>query len=349
MEESNAEVEARLAAQLLALGEDDASPADPMAYTQEIGEAARIKDRARQVVGSALEGVREGKPVVVGPVEGVVREILDSIHRNPDAMLSLSMLKKRDDYTYLHSVNMGVLLVTYCREMEMEEEEIIAVGLGGMLHDIGKMRISSRILDKPGSLLKQEWLQVKRHVELGQRLLERTPGIKQVSLEVASQHHERLDGSGYPNRLKGEAITRIGQMSAIVDIYDAITSSSSYRKGKDPHLVLKQMMGWRGTLLENALLQKFVHCVGVYPIGSLVRLKNGLIGVVIASNPGALLEPVVNLIIDARKKVQIEPRVVDLLIHKGQKEGGYQIEKLESLKEWKVNPRQFMPMPDCFK
>jgi putative nucleotidyltransferase with HDIG domain len=349
--QTQAEIEEQLAAQLLDLGDEPSeisAPVPSVTFKKELKKATKIKDRARLVIGSSLEDVRMGQQVALGPVKEVIHDIIESVHRNPDAILSLSMLKKRDDYTFMHSVNFGVLIISLCHNMKMKPDDIAAVGLGGMLHDIGKMRIPSKILNKPGALTSKELLQVRRHVEQGARILERTPGIQQTSIQVASLHHERLDGSGYPNALKGDEINLIGRIAAIIDVYDAITSTSCYRKSLDPHLVLKKMMGFRGRLVDDELLQTFINCIGIYPIGSLVKLENGLIGVVIRSNPGSLLHPVINVIIDSKKKKRIKPEEFDLLAYKGDKKSGYKIKKLESIKEWKVDPRKFMPIPDSF-
>jgi HD-GYP domain-containing protein (c-di-GMP phosphodiesterase class II) len=344
-----AEIEAQLAAQLMDLDDDD-EPALTKSelFGQEINRAAKIKEQARRVVGDVLGDARAGRPIDVAPVGDVVQDIIASIQRNPDAILSLCMLKKKDDYTFMHSVNVGVLLIAFCCSLEMDKKELADIGMGGMLFDIGKMRISNRILSKPGPLTKEEFSEARRHVELGKRLLERTPGITQESIQIASLHHERLDGSGYPYGLKGDEISDIGQMAAIVDVYDAITSTSSYRQGIDPNLVLKKMMRWRGTLFDNHLLQQFVHFVGIYPMGSLVQLENGLIGVVIRPNPGSLLHPVINIIIDSKEKKYLKPQEMDLLIYKNDKKSGYKIKKLESAADWKVDPRKFMPMPENF-
>ncbi len=347
------DVEAQLAAQMRDLEDDEPEPSLPQVagatvpFKEEVTKAAKIKDRARLVIGNVLEDARLGKQVTLAPVKETVQEIIESVHRNPDAILSLSMLKKRDDYTFMHSVNFGVLMISVFRNMGMKDEDIATVGIGGMLHDIGKMRVPARILNKPGPLTSKELVQIRRHVSLGIRLLERTPGIHQGSLQVAKMHHERIDGSGYPSGLSGDEIGLIGRMSAIVDVYDAMTSSSVYRKRLDPHLVLKKMMGFRGTLLDDELLQQFINCIGIYPMGSLVQLDNGLIGVVTRSNPGSLLHPVVNVIIDSKKKRQIKPQEIDLFAYKGEK-GGYKIKKLESNADWKVDPRKYMPTPESY-
>ena len=336
-------VEAGLAAQLLEL-EDDGQPfPNCIPYGQDIEKAVQIKDRASLVANKVFQNVRMGKPVTLEPVKDSVHAIIDSIQHNPDSLLSLLMLKNHDEYTFMHSVNACILLTAFCQSLQMDENITAAVGIGGILHDIGKARISNQILDKPGPLTNSEFARVRRHVEFGTHILERTPNIHQTSIQVVSQHHERLDGSGYPHGLKGDQITRIGQMVAIVDIYDAITTTTSYHKGKQPHDVLKEMMSWRNTLIDDTLLQQFVHCVGIYPIGTVVMLENGLIGVVTRPNRESLLHPTINIIIDSQKKKGLPPKEVDLFVFRGDSENGYQIKNLASLDDWGVDPHKFIP------
>ncbi|MBF0358595.1 MAG: HD-GYP domain-containing protein [Magnetococcales bacterium] len=344
--EKHESVDEILAAQIRELEDDEPNFYTP--FEQELSQAAKIHNHARYVVGGALEDARAGRQMSLATVGDVVDDIIASIRRNPDAILALSMLKRKDDYTFMHSVNVGVLLISFCCSMGMDEEDIFAIGIGGMLFDVGKMRIPNRILNKPGPLSDQEFSLARRHVEIGRRLLECTPGIHNLSLQVAALHHERMDGSGYPAGLKGEQITKIGQMAAIVDVYDAITSTSSYRKGREPNLVLKKMLSWRGSLFDGDLVQNFIQLVGVYPVGSLVRLDNGLIGVVVRPNPVNSLYPVVNVIINANKKKFIKPYEVDLAVYKDSKEGGYKIKSFEPTSEWKVEPGKFISLPEGF-
>ncbi len=336
-------VEAALAAQV---GEMPAPKDVP--FEREIHKAAKVQDRTRQVVGDLMKDVRLGKQVTLAPVRMAVQEMAESMLRNPDAMLSLSMLRKKDDYTFMHSVNTGVILMAFCRSMEMDENTVHEAGIGGMLHDIGKMRIPERILNKPGPLNDQEQRAMDRHVPLGLRVLERTPGMSETVLKITAQHHERKDGSGYPKGLKGDQVSLIGQMAAIADVYDTMTSASPYAPAMEPHIALQKMMAWSDNLFDNGLFQKFVYCVGIYPIGTLVKLENGLLAVVMRSNRKSLLHPVIKAIIDAERKKRIEPKEVDLLDYKDDRQSGYAIERSESLKKWGVDPRQYMAEPGVY-
>lgn len=346
------DVEKALESQLMALEDDRelAFKADlPKSFDEELTGAAEVKSHARKIVGNVLADARLGKQVALGPVQDAVRGMAESMFRNPDAILSLSLIKKRDEYTFMHSVNVGVFLMSFCRALEMDEEVIIKVGVGGMLHDIGKMRTPDAILNKAGKLSDEEFLIMKQHVSFSRQILEQTPGIPEISIFVAAQHHERFDGTGYPEGLRGDAINEFGQMAAIVDVYDAITSDRVYHKGNQPHVALKRMLDWSKNHFNNQLYQKFVQCVGIYPIGTLVRLENGLIGVVIQSNMESLLHPSIKVIIDGKVGKKLKPRDINLMDFAKETSKGFRILRSEPNDKWKVDPGQFMPKPEFYQ
>lgn len=337
-----AQVQAMLEAQLQELVVDETELEQAVPLEQELHQAAKVKDHARFLVGSILEDARLGKQVVLTPVKDAVRNMVDSMFRNPDALLSLSLIKKKDEYTFMHSVNVGVILMSFCRAMEMAEEDIIHVGVGGMLHDIGKMRTPEGILNKPGKLTDEEFAIMKQHVVYSRQILSETPGIAEISMHVAAQHHERYDGSGYPLGLQGDAINRFGQMAAIVDVYDAITSDRCYHKGNSPHLALKRMLEWSKFHFSPQLYQNFVQCVGIYPMGTLVRLENGLLAVVIRPNHESLLHPVIMVVVNSKTGQRLVPREVDLMAYQKDKQAGYVIKGHEDHAKWKINPVEFL-------
>ncbi|MBF0421798.1 MAG: HD-GYP domain-containing protein [Magnetococcales bacterium] len=346
------EVEQKLSQQLLELDDDEeisnqSNPIKP--FSEELSAAAEVKSKARKIVGHVLADARLGKQVTLAPVQDAVRGMAESMFRNPDAILSLSLIKKRDEYTFMHSVNVGVFLMSFCRALDMPEETIIKVGVGGMLHDIGKMKTPENILNKPGKLTDEEFLIMKQHVVFSRQILEQTPGIPDISIYVAAQHHERFDGTGYPSGMRGEEINEFGQMAAIVDVYDAITSDRIYHKGNPPHVALKRMLDWSTNHFNPGLYQKFVQCVGIYPIGTLVRLENQLVGVVIHSNSESLLYPVIKVILDARSGKRLNPRDINLMDHSADTGGGFRIIRPEPNDKWKIDPKHFMPKPDLFQ
>ncbi|MBF0415005.1 MAG: HD-GYP domain-containing protein [Magnetococcales bacterium] len=346
------DVEQALAEQLLELGDDEElalKGASPVPFEEELSGAAEVKSQARRIVGDVLADARLGKQVTLEPVQDAVLGMAESMFRNPDAILSLSLIKKRDEYTFMHSVNVGVFLMSFCRAMEMPEETIIKVGVGGMLHDIGKMKTPENVLNKAGKLTDEEFLLMKQHVTFSREILEQTQGISEISIFVAGQHHERFDGMGYPHGLKGDAIDEFGQMAAIVDVYDAITSDRVYHKGNPPHVALKRMLDWSKNHFNPQLYQRFVQCVGIYPIGTLVRLENDLVGIVIRSNAESLLHPVIKVIIDAKAGKKLKPKEINLMDYSGNATKGFRIVRTEPNDKWKVDPAQFMPKPEIFQ
>ena len=190
----------------------------------EIERARRLHSDANRIVRSLAQDIRLGKQIEMEQIEPLVEQMVDSIFRNQDALLPLARLKDHDSYTFQHSVSVCALLVSFGRGLKLERPLIKELAIGGLLHDVGKAKVPDAILNKPAKLTDAEFTKMKSHVVQSIIILQNTPGISQIALDVAGQHHERFDGSGYPNQLKGEEITLYGRMGAIVDVYDAITS-----------------------------------------------------------------------------------------------------------------------------
>ncbi|MBF0160550.1 MAG: HD-GYP domain-containing protein [Magnetococcales bacterium] len=348
---SQREVEAQLEAQLSELGESqqEARRYQQATMEKEMEQAAQIKRQARQMVGNILEDVRMGQQVVIGPMKDMVTQMADSMFRNRDAILSLGLIKQKDEYTFMHSVNVGVFMLSFCQTLGISSEDIVDVGLGAVLHDIGKMKTPMEVLNKPGRLSDEEFAIMRQHVTYSRRILEQCQGISEISVHVASQHHERYDGSGYPKGLKGDQINQFGQMAAIADVYDAITSDRCYHKGNSPHLALKRMMEWSQYHFNPVLFQYFVKCVGIYPMGTLVRLENDLLAVVLRPNPESLLHPVVKVMADAKQKKRLEPKEIDLMAYKDLPEKkGYIIKTHEDHTKWGVDPKNYMDNKELY-
>ena len=316
---------------------------------QEIESAFKVKKQARKVVDTVLGDARLGKQVEdVSALNHVMGDMADSLFRNRNAILSLSLIKKKDEYTFMHSVNVGVFLMSFCHTMGMDQEVVVEAGTGGMLHDIGKMKVPHAIINKTGKLTDGEFKTMKSHPDYGEELLESAKGISDMSIRVATEHHERYDGTGYTKRLKGEEISQYGQMAAIVDVYDAITSDRSYHKGMESNTALKKMLEWSKHHFNPVLFQSFIQCIGIYPVGSLVRLKNSLLGIVVENNSESLLHPVIRLIIDAGRfpNVRVEPKLINLMDYKDRPR--YKIIGIESTDKWGVDPAKYMYNPGIF-
>ena len=323
----------------------DARPAGQarVALGEELQRAANVRRQAAGLVRTVMQDARLGKAVEFDKVGPVVQNVTESILRNSGALLGLLQIKNKDDYTFLHSVSVCALLVAFCRSRGMEEGLTHQAGLGGLLHDTGKALVPDTILNKPGRLTDEEFDIVKRHPRDGYDILVKTPGIGPIPLDITLHHHERRDGSGYPDRQDEGSISELAQMAAIVDVYDAITSDRSYHKGMPAAEALRKIYEWSKFHFNPTLTQEFMRCVGIYPVGTLVLLESGRLGVVVEPHESSLLTPKVNVFFHTKKQVYIKPETVDLSKGLGFG-GGDRIVRHESAATWKVEPLRFMQL-----
>ncbi|MFK5891631.1 MAG: HD-GYP domain-containing protein [Pseudomonadota bacterium] len=279
--------------------------------SKEIHQAKVAFAEAGQVITDMMADVKMGKQVEMELVNPVINKMSESILRNENALLGLSRIRIMDKYTFEHSVSISVLLMSFAKSMAMDENIIKELGIGGLLHDIGKTLTPDEILNKPGKLTDDEFVIMRRHVVDSRIILEKTKGLSQIAIDVAAQHHERYDGTGYPDGLKGDEISLYGQMSAIVDVYDAITANRCYHKGEEPSVVLKLLMKWSKTHFNPELVQKFIQSVGIYPAGSLVLLNNHQLAKVLEVDNN-ILKPTVEVFLDTKKRAHISPKIINL-------------------------------------
>ena len=279
---------------------------------EEMSRARKVHEQAHKVVRSMMGDVRLGRAVSLEDAEPVVEAITGSVLRNSGALLGLIGIKNKDDYTFLHSVSVCTLMIAFGRSLGLAGEDLRQGGIGGLLHDLGKMKVPDAVLNKPGRLTDAEFELIKRHPGDGHAVLLETPGIGAVPLDITRHHHERLDGSGYPDRLTGDAISPMSRMAAIVDVYDAITADRCYHKGMPAAEALRKMWEWSSAHFDQKLLQAFMRCVGIYPVGSLVRLESGRLGVVTEQNEGSLLTPRLRVFFSTKSNGYIKPELIDL-------------------------------------
>jgi putative nucleotidyltransferase with HDIG domain len=303
----------------------------------EMGRAQKVQGEANKIIHNIMSDVRLGKQVQVEAVEPIVEHMTESILRNSGALLSLCRVKNKDDYTFQHSVSVCALLVTFCHAVGLDPQTIHSAGVGGLLHDIGKVRIPDKILNKPGPLTDDEFKTMKNHVVSSREILDATPGISEISILVAHQHHERHDGSGYAQGLKGDEISTIGRMAAICDVYDAITSNRVYHKGMAPHEALRKIFEWSKFHFDPLLVQQFMRAIGIYPVGTLVMLESGRIGVVLEQAESSLLQPLVKVFFDSKGGGYIDEQEVDL----AKPAAGDKIMGHETPEKWGIEPSRF--------
>ena len=273
--------------------------------------AKRIIEGTKQAVASMFDDVRMGKAINAEAASPLVEEISASLARNEGALISLVRLKASDDYTYMHSVAVCALMISLARELGLHETEVRQAGLGGLLHDIGKALIPIEVLSKPGALTEEEFKIVRLHPERGHALLQQGHITDEVILDICLHHHEKMDGTGYPFKLGGDQISLFAKMGAVCDVYDAITSNRPYKAGWEPGVSLHRMAQWENHF-DQKVFQAFVKCVGIYPIGSIVILKSGRLGLVIDQSPKSLLTPIVRVFFSTKSKTHIPMEVLDL-------------------------------------
>jgi putative nucleotidyltransferase with HDIG domain len=253
-----------------------------------------------------------GKTVNAAGAQRLVEEISDSVSRNASALISLARLKTADDYTYMHSVAVCAMMIALARQLGLDEEQTKLAGMAGLLHDLGKAAMPMEVLNKPGKLTDAEFTIIKSHPVEGHKMLQAATDVHPLVLEVCLHHHEKTDGSGYPDRLKDDDISLFAKMGAVCDVYDAITSNRPYKAGWDPAESLRKMAEWADGHFDQKVFQGFVKSLGIYPIGSLVRLTSGRIGVVMEQTGKSLTTPCVKVFFSTKSNLRITPETIDL-------------------------------------
>jgi putative nucleotidyltransferase with HDIG domain len=279
---------------------------------EEIDNAKVLLEESKQQTRVLMDAARMGVKLDLPQVEIVVEKMTDSIARNKDALVSLARIKNRDEYTYLHSLSVSALCISFGQHLDLEPGQIKALGVGGLLHDIGKVKTPLEVLNKPGPLTEREFEIMKTHVAHGDCMLRETTGISESSICVTRHHHERLDGTGYPDGLTGDQISEFGQIAAIVDIYDALSSERCYKDAMAPTDALKKLMEWSASYLNRSLVEQFITHMGIYPVGAVVRLRSGFIGVVVEQGERSLLDPVVRAVYDTKRQKLVTPFEINL-------------------------------------
>jgi HD-GYP domain-containing protein (c-di-GMP phosphodiesterase class II) len=304
---------------------------------EETQRAQRLHSEANRVIRTLMTDARLGAQIEVDRMEPLVENMVDSVFRNQNALLPLAGLKRHDNYTFEHSVSVCALMVAFARGLDLPRQTIKEIALGGLLHDVGKARVPDAILNKPAKLSATEFARMREHVAFSIQILEGTPGITTIAMQVAAQHHERYDGSGYPHHLKGDALSLYGQMSSIVDVYDAISSDRIYHKGMQPSEALRKLLEWSEHHFEPKLVHSFIRAIGIYPSGSLVRLESGKLAVVREQNEGDLLHPQVEVIYHGAQQCYLPPERIDLR-HSADRLVGH-----EEFSKWNIDPKAWLP------
>ena len=286
------------------------APVAAISCPQEMAQASAVSAHAKQEVARLFQDVRLGQAIELSEVATVVEQISASVLRHPTALISLTRLRTADEYTYIHSVSVCALMTAVARQMELPAEQVQLAGQAGLLHDVGKMRTPVEVLNKPGRLTEAEFAVMRRHPEEGVALLQQWGASAEV-IDVCLHHHEKFDGSGYPHGLAGTQISLLSRIAAVCDVYDAVSSTRPYKTAWSPAEAIRRMAEWKGHF-DPRVFQAFVKTLGIYPIGSLVRLSNEQLAVVVEQHPDSLLTPRVRVFFSARSRTPLPQRLLDL-------------------------------------
>lgn len=279
---------------------------------QELGPARAAYTGSRSLLHDAFSAVRIGRTLDAERVRGAIHSLTESVLRNPNAVLLFSQLREKGEYAESHSLDVSIYMTAFGRFLQLEQGQIELLGYLGLLQDIGKVRLPKELLEKRGRLTAGEFARAKLHVNYSAEILRTTPGLPPELPRLAMRHHERYDGSGYPNRLRGSEIGMISSIAAIVDTFDAMTVRRPYADPVPPSTAISSLYKWRDVLFDAGLVEQFIRFIGIFPVGSLVELNSGEIGVVISQNAEERLKPRVMVIRDA-KGIELRPqKLLDL-------------------------------------
>jgi cyclic di-GMP phosphodiesterase len=306
-EQSDAEVE-----QELVRSASEPSPVEHVPMEKEVARAGKTLAKSCEALADLFQQVRMGRALQDGSILPVVDDIAASVMRNAGVLTALARMRRQDNYTFMHSISVCALMVAVGNQLGFSGDQAREAGLAGLLHDIGKILIDAELLNKKGPLTDEEFAALRRHPQIGHDILATRRAAGDVVLDVCLHHHERIDGSGYPGKLAGEKIGLHARLAAVCDVYDATTSNRPYKDVWPPAHALRKMTEWSSNHFDQRLFHAFVRTVGIYPIGTLVRLKSDRLAVVVDQSEGSLLTPRVKVFFSIAANHRVSPKVLDL-------------------------------------
>lgn len=331
---------------ITSVGGNEAELADQeqRSFQQELKVARKLHLRTREFIDKALEDSRLGQSVDTEIARELVSEIAASITRSPNAMIWLTHMKERDEYTSTHCMNVCIMSLSFGRCLGLKKSDLEILGLGALLHDIGKMRIPLEILNKPGKLTAEEFEIMKTHPVEGHTILvQQDDSFPLEALDIVKHHHERRNGKGYPAGLEGDLINNLTRIVAIVDVYDAITSDRVYHDAITPYDALKNMYDWINEEFDKDIIENFIKCLGIYPIGSVVELNLGHVGIVVSASEKSKLRPIVLLVQNSKGEIFPTPKLINLAHPKWRSgENKLEIKRILSKHEYSFNIKQII-------
>lgn len=295
-------------------GSATSAPADKQCTVEEEYERIHEKfEQSKVKVRDLHDDIRLGRAIDSESANTTVDECVNSVLRNPDALMWMSRIRKESEYTAEHSLNVCILAVFFGRYLGYGQKDLEMLGLCGLLHDIGKMRVPLDILENPGKLSTKEMNMMKSHTVHGRNLLLSTPTIDPLVIDAAYSHHERIDGEGYPRKIPSEKISRFARIISVVDAYDAITADRCYSKARPSTTALKIIYEERGKQFDEGLAIQFIKAIGLFPVGSVVVLYNGEVGIVVETDQARRHLPRIALVLDKKLEKKEQFKIVDLI------------------------------------
>lgn len=279
---------------------------------QEATQGQHLHQEVSVAISSVFETIRKGQSTDLRETRQVVSGVVDSVIRNPDAMVWLARMRDKDSYSYAHAVRCSIWAVVFGRYLGLSKVALDALATGVLLMDVGKAKVPAEILQKKSALSPEERREIQRHVTHSLDILRNSPQMNDQIFAIVSQHHERYDGSGYPNALQGNAIAPMAKIAGVVDTYDAMTSPRAYAQALTSVEAVSRLYELRNKTFQARLVEEFIQAIGVYPTGTLVRLSSDEVGIVIEQNPMRRLRPRLMLLLDHKQQPLAHPQILDL-------------------------------------
>lgn len=279
----------------------------------QVKHAKQLFDESKTIQAKVFADAQAGTELDLTPVVEITNKAVDTIFESPDALACVINIREKDAYLLEHSVSVSILMTIFARFLNIDKDTVQILAVGAFLHDVGKIMVPDEILNKPGKLTDEEFVIMKTHANHSIDIISKTPNIDPISLQVAALHHEKLDGTGYPNQVAGDDITQFGRMISICDIFDALTANRCYKDGF-PHMkafaILRSLADQNH--LDKDLVYKFIQCIGAYPVGSLVALNSNKVAIVEQRNENEPLKPKVRSFYSLKNNHYIHTQDIDL-------------------------------------
>lgn len=279
---------------------------DKTSRNQELNSAKDNHIMLSHTIENLMVDIANNKKLELPSLKNAINPMVDSIIRNPDAFAWLTRIKTKDNYTYNHSVSSAVWAVAFGRHLGLPKKDLQSLAIGAMLFDVGKVKLPEKLINNKNRFNQYEFKLVKKHVEYSIEIVKGIKGINDDIVDMVSTHHERYNGSGYPHGLAGNQIPLFGKIAGIVDCYDAIISDRPFASPISPHDAVKKLYEWRNLDFQSELVEQFIQVVGIYPVGTIVELSDGRVGVIISQNRVWRLRPQIMMLLDENKEPLME-------------------------------------------